>query len=138
MHFDYGGLLKTCSANSSSESGIGFKLWSFAIKSVQHEQSWMVYLLQVLCPIPNYVGMCTCLFWLTCQPLLLETMVQDLQDMTVSVRGQHHAQLQEICAGQNIHFSFNLGYLILAMCYLLCDLTFCKGFLFNLLCFTGS
>ena len=50
-----------------------------------------------------------CLFWLTCQPLLQETMVQDLEDMKVSVRGQHHAQLQEACAGQNIPFSFNLG-----------------------------
>ena len=40
MHFDYDSLLKTCSANSSSESGIGFKLWSFA---VLHEQSQMVY-----------------------------------------------------------------------------------------------
>ena len=38
MHFDYGSLLKTCSANSSSESGI--ELWSFA---VLHEQSQMVY-----------------------------------------------------------------------------------------------
>ena len=75
---------------------------------------------------------------LTYQPLLQETMVQDLEDMKVSVRGQHHAQLQEACAGQNIPFSFNLGYLILGMCYLLCDLTFCKVFLFNLLCFTGS
>ena len=65
---------------------------------------------------------------LTCQPLLQETMVQDLEDMKVSVRGQHHAQLQEACAGQNIPFSFNLGYLILGMCYLLCDLTFCKVF----------
>ena len=27
-----------------------------------------------------------------------------------------------------IPFSFNLGYLILGMCYLLCDLTFCKVF----------
>ena len=66
-------------------------------------------------------------------------MVQDLEDMKVSVRGQHHDQLQEAWAGQNIPFSFNLGYLILGMCYLLCDLTISvKFFLFNLLCFTGS
>ena len=55
-------------------------------------------------------------------------MVQDLEDVKVSIRGQHHAQLQEACAGQNIPLGFNLGYLILGMCYLLCDLTFCKGF----------
>ena len=59
-------------------------------------------------------------------------MVQDLDDMKVSARGQHHAQLQEACAGQNIPFSFNLGNLILGMFYLLCDLTLCKGFLFFL------
>ena len=58
--------------------------------------------------------------------------------MKVSVRGQNHAQLQEARAGQNISFSFNLGYLILGMCYLLCDLTLCKVFLISLLCFTGS
>ena len=51
MYFYYGSLLKTYSANSSSESGIGFKFWSFAVLSVQHEQSQMVYLLQVLCPV---------------------------------------------------------------------------------------
>ena len=39
MYFDYGSLLKTCSANSSSESGISFKLWSFAVLSVQHGQT---------------------------------------------------------------------------------------------------
>ena len=39
MHFDYGSLLKTCSAHSLSESGISFKLWSFAVLSVQHEQT---------------------------------------------------------------------------------------------------
>ena len=55
-------------------------------------------------------------------------MVQDLEDMKVSVRGQHHAQLQEACAGQITPFSFNLGYLILGICYLLCDLTLCKCF----------
>ena len=59
--------------------------------------------------------------------------MQDLEDMKVSVRGQHHAQLQGACADQNIPFSFNLGYLIFEICYLLCDLTFCTGFLFNLL-----
>ena len=135
MHFDYGSLLNTCSANSSGESGIGFKHWSFAVLSVQYEQRQMVYLF--LCPIPNYVGVWTCLFWLTCQPLLLKTMVQDLEDMKVSVRDQHHAKLQESCTGQNIPFSFNQGYLILGMCYLLCDLTFCIVF-FYLLCFTES
>ena len=57
--------------------------------------------------------------WLTCQPVLQETMVQDLEDMKVSVQGQHHAQLQEACAGQSIPFSFILGYLNLGMCYLL-------------------
>ena len=95
----------------------------------------MVYLFQVLCLILNYVGAWTCLFWLTCQALLLETMVQEKEtNMKVSV----HAQLQEAWTGQNIPFSFNLGYLILGMCYLLCDLTFCKNFVFNLMCFTGS
>ena len=54
-------------------------------------------------------------------------MVLDLEDMKVSARGQ---QLQEACAGQNIPFSFNLGYLIFGMCYLLCDLTLCEGFFF--------
>ena len=132
MYFDYGSLLKTCSANSSSESGISFKLWSFAVLSIQCVQSQMVYLLQVLClcPILNYVGALTCLFGLSCQPLLLETMVQDIEDTKVSVHGQHHAQ--------NIPFSFNLGYLILGMCYLLCYLTLCKDYVFNLMCFTGS
>ena len=69
-------------------------------------QSQMVYLFQVLCPILNYVVAWTCLFWLTCQPLLLETMVQDIEtNMKVSV----HAQLQEAWAGQNIPFSFKPG-----------------------------
>ena len=39
MHVDYGSLLKTCSAHSLSESGISFKLWSFAALSVQHGQT---------------------------------------------------------------------------------------------------
>ena len=60
--------------------------------------------------------------------------MQDLDDMKVSVRGQHHAQLQEARAGQNIPFSFNLGYLILGICYLLCDLTFCKVFFYSIYC----
>ena len=54
--------------------------------------------------------------------------------MKVSVRGQHHAQLHETCADQNSSFSFNLAYLILGMCYLLCDLTFCKGFFYLIYC----
>ena len=116
------------------ESVLNFGALQFYLYNMDR-QSQMVYLLQVLCLILNYVGAWTCLFWLTCQPLLLETMVQDIEtNMKVSV----HAQLQEAGAGQNVPFSFNLGYLILGMCYLLCDLTFCKGVVFNLMCFTGS
>ena len=53
MHFDYGSLLKTCSAISSSEIGIGFKLMSFAVLSVQHEQSQRSDGLPVTSSLPN-------------------------------------------------------------------------------------
>ena len=136
MHFDYGSLLKTCSANSSSESGIGFKLMSFA---VLHEQSHMVYF-YMTCSLPNSK---------LCRGVDLSVWV----DMPAVVTRDHgsgprgyesFSSRSESCSTArsmrwpNIPFSFNLGYLISGICSLLCDFTFCKGFSFNLLCFTGS
>ena len=86
------------------ESVLNFGALQFYLYNMDR-QSQMVYLFQVLCPILNYVVAWTCLFWLTCQPLL-ETMVQDIEtNMKVSV----HAQLQEAWAGQNIPLSFKPG-----------------------------
>ena len=93
MHFDYGSLLKTILPilQVDLESVLNFGALQFYLYNMDR-QSQMVYLLQVLCPILNYVGARACLFWLTCQPLLLETMVQDIETyMKVSV----HAKLQE-------------------------------------------
>ena len=83
------------------ESVLNFGALQFYLYNMDR-QSQMVYLFQVLCPILNYVVAWTCLFWLTCQPLLLETMVQDIET-------NMKAQLQEAWAGQNIPFSFKPG-----------------------------
>ena len=124
MHFDNGSLLKTCSANSSSESGIGFKLMSFAV--LHDRVIWSI----VTCFLPNSK---------LCRGVDLSVWVDmpavATRDHGTGPKGyESFSSRSASCSTArnmrwpNIPFSFNLGYLILGICSLLCDLKFCKGF----------